>query len=80
MRCWQRKSFTLIYFAALDFRRLNSRRVLRGMTEPSSKGRTGGLAMSSRHTGTFKGQGVSIQIETVQEVRVLVLETRSGGK
>jgi len=45
---------------------LNSRRTLREMHDPS-KGRHSIKPLSSRHTGTFKGQGVSVQIETVQQ-------------
>ncbi|GJJ12643.1 hypothetical protein Clacol_006886 [Clathrus columnatus] len=46
---------------------LNSRRTLREMHDPSKGRHSVKPAMSSRHTGTFKGQGVSIQIETVQK-------------
>lgn len=47
---------------------LNSRRGLREITESSSRGRVGKPTLSTRQTGTYKGPGVSIQIETVQEV------------
>lgn len=47
---------------------LNSRRVLRGIYDPTSKGRQSMKpTSSSKHVATYKGQGVSIQIETVQE-------------